>query len=297
MLFLYTLYYKMIFFFLAHKGQKNCFVKEIITIIGFIVFPSSQQIFHQYQGASFGLLETRRVTIGNNFPGCGLDLQNNYKGDGGIGFSIKYYVKKRVSDDGRYQMIASRRPLVNPNDPFHLADPNPISPDRPDEFPYQLGWIFCSYSVLTPPEIFVQAAHNCGIEQTLVEICMQDRDVIDQVELNLRRIFRRNHPIPSVANTAEAMWTLVRNNCNMVLQVNFRGRRVDAAREVLRGARRAGFTMAVMITNTECQYGGVSRWEHYQTDVLLDERNNDLLQRLHTVIRYDEGYFKWYFCR
>ena len=176
-------------------------------------------------------------------------------------------------------MIASRRPLVNPNDPFHLADPEPISPDRPDEFPYQLGWIFCSYSVLTPPEIFVDASHNCGIEQTLVEICMQDPDVIDQVGLNLRRIFSTNHPMPSVAQTAEEKWNLVRNNCNMVLQVNFRGQRVDAAKEVLRGAIRAGFGgvggMVVMITTIECQYGGITRWEHYETDVFIG--NDDLL--------------------
>ena len=192
-------------------------------------------------------------------------------------------------------MIASRKPLVDPDDPFLLADPEPITPDRPDEFRTQLGWIFCSYSVLTPPEIFVDRSHNCGIEQTLVEICMQDRDVTDQVELNLRRIFRTNHPIASVGQTAEAMWTLVRNNYNSVLQVNFRGQNVDAAKEVLRGAIRAGFTMVVMITSTECQYGGIPRWEHYQTDVLLG--NDDLLQRIHQVITYTEGYFRWYFCQ
>ena len=91
------------------------------------------------------------------------------------------------------------------------------------------------------------------------------------------------------------MWTLVRNNCNMVLQVNFRGQNVDAAKEVLRGSISAGFTMVVMITSTECQYGGIPRWEHYQTGVLLN--NNELLQNMHQGIIYVEGYFSWYFCR
>ena len=283
----------MILFFSVHIGLVKHFIKTSIAIISFIVLLTSQQVFYEYQHASFGLLETRRVTIGNNHPGCGLDVQNNYRGDGGIGISIKYYVKKRASE-GRYQMIASRHPLVDPNDPYRLADPPSISADRPDEFPTQLGWIFCSYSVLTPPEIFVDASHNCGIEQTLVEICMQDPDVIDQVGLNLRRIFSTNHPMPSVAQTAEEKWNLVRNNCNMVLQVNFRGQRVDAVKEVLRGAIRARFSMVLMITNIECQYGGIPRWEHYETDVLLN--NDDLLQRMHRAITYFEGYFKWYFC-
>ena len=216
----------------------------------------------------------------------------------------KYYVKKRAAE-GSFHMIASRHPLVNQSDPYLLADPAFISPNRPNEFETQMGWIFCSYSVLEPPVLYepiTLRSENCGIEETLVEICMQDADVIDRVELNYRSIFTERHPIASVARSAGRMYQLARNNCLQLLQVNFRGyyQDIDRVKAVIRGASMAGFYMVLFIIKDieYCPANGSPKWEHYELDVLLN--NDGLLGRIDQAKMFFNGpygyTFAWYFC-
>merc|ERR1719450_2108875 len=113
---------------------------------------------------------------------CGLTLQ-------------KYYIKKRLTrrringQNLRFQFIASSGYLYD--DP---EDPTPL-PGEPDHFASQYGWIYCEMGVIMGLEMKPHARH-CGIEQTLVSLCVVDHDVNPgpDINLNLENIMPDNSP-------------------------------------------------------------------------------------------------------
>ena len=153
-----------------------------------LIIEVSSQVYNitQHQGTPMILYESRWANI---YPPdlaegtrCGLTLQ-------------RYYLKKRLTrrringQNLRYQFIASSGYLYD--DP---ADPMPL-PGELDHFDSQYGWIYCEMGVIMGLEMKLHARH-CGIEQTLVALCVVDGDVNPgpDINLNLENIMPDNSP-------------------------------------------------------------------------------------------------------
>ena len=104
----------------------------------------------------------------------------------------RYYVKKRRSNLGTIQYIATRHPLVRNfiNEDGIQADPiNPNDPQgpmqnegRPDRFKGEIASIFCMENIGTmgnskiEPD-FIPHWNNCEVVETLVGLCLIDEQV------------------------------------------------------------------------------------------------------------------------
>ena len=124
----------------------------------------------------FYFWETKKVELQRtDFPSCRLRFVNG---------SAYYYIKKRETRQSRgydplkYQFIASRKALVDDNDPLLQRDPAQTGmPNRPNEFYSQYGWVFCEKSRTEGIRLVDNRARQCGIEILLLSLCFQDQDV------------------------------------------------------------------------------------------------------------------------
>ena len=192
-------------------------MKRVVLVVAFYTIIASALLpIREYDGDSLVTRETVKITVGlNPFVellqpgGCALNIGDNYDPmENGVAQGqqthVRYYIKKRlaVQPGGgaaaallRYHFIASRRPLYrpianNPNMPnIELPEAASLSVPhreyRPNEFDSQLGWIYCGSSTLSDLQIrreftYIErrnSAKNCGIQQILVKMCVEDPDV------------------------------------------------------------------------------------------------------------------------
>ena len=150
----------------------SVFVIALNLMLGVLI----SQVYNisEHQGTPMILHESRWANIDEDDlddPRCGLNIQ-------------RYYLKKRLTKrriDGhnlRYQFIASSGDLNE-----GPKDPQPL-PGELDHFVSQYGWIYCEKGVIMGLEMKLNA-RRCGIEQTLVSLCIIDDDVNPGPNINL----------------------------------------------------------------------------------------------------------------
>ena len=270
--------------------------------------------------------ETRWVPIRDNeriSPNCKLARWGNYvaperKIERGV--FPRYYVKLRrtirAPRDGlsRYQFIASRDPLVRPlnEDQTELEDPGPelAKPNR-NRFKSELGVIYCEAATLKRLSLLFPRAKGCGIEETLVTLCLRDETRITYNGVNTLDLDDEidDHFIQDTdeavlhAYSATHMKELIRNQCHQFVKIDlgtlpvFKRERRELNREVfhkdeettrkyLHGAHIARFD-EVIVEQTVCP--GSKRWMVHNTYTLL--RYRDAFRHVYQ----NTGRF-WYLC-
>jgi hypothetical protein len=271
---------------------------------------------------AFNLMEIREVTIDRKEPftkGCTLVAAKNYdhyrrriyKGD-----LPKYYVKKRLTDRRgdpglpKYQYIASRIPLVRPgpdhDDPNDTVDPEPIA-KKPNNFHSNLGMIYCERNTLkNMVMISSDAARTCGIEETLVTLCLRDVMHVMFHPLMLRRGWGLpldeelpdNYPYniqdQNLAYSATVMKEHIINNCRELAKIELQGITRDSdtkLREYLRGADMAGFTHFILrFDDINCDMG--QYWDVYDLNRMLQPAKQEDFTDL-----YENSHRNWYVCK
>ena len=191
------------------------------------------------------IMETREVGIDRTEQisrNCGMRLGRNYR-DAARGWPshdrLTYYVKKRITLGRRaydglatYQFIASRKPLVKDPlllDPTERLDPGPEEripslKNNLNRFRMDLGMIYCEQSTMRRLALIQNNLVNCGIEETLVTLCLRDTAEINTngVEtLNLDIEFdHQNVPSAVLADSAVQIKEMIREQCMRLVKID-----------------------------------------------------------------------------
>jgi hypothetical protein len=227
----------------------------------------------------FQVGETRKIIIDAKDPlsqQCNWTPRGNYQNPArGIvrGYDPRYYIKKRLSAKAgaqhilRYQYIASRDPIVVPLyvDLHSKDDPLPPNPKRPNEFKSTLGWIFCETNTLKGMVVRSGSHSGCGIEETLVALCLRDdhhvmqsiftHNTLDFDDLGGKHldIYEEISAGTQFESLQSSAWTVVDHilhNGDKIAKIpKPQGRGVEKMREYLRGAELAGFEFFVLKNN------------------------------------------------
>ena len=278
-------------------------------------------------------METREVGIDRNeliSRDCRLTMKSNVKNDvrGWPSYPRPtYYVKKRFTLDRKendglltYQFIASRKPLVQDfdDDYTETLDPGPeerepSTKNNRNRFRTDIGMLYCERSTMkkltmtrTPNQIQNHRKnHGCGIEETLVTLCLRDTDDIIHHNpfngintLNLDNEFDEhfdangNVQNDAMRDSARHIKDMIRGKCIYLVKIdmtNDKGKiekTKEKAKHFLRGAQIANFE-DVFVRQYVCP--GLIDWLVYQTNWLLAD--NDAFDEV-----FDNTGDIWYLC-
>ena len=251
-----------------------------------------------------------QVTIGVNAytrrydRNCRLAGSSNYPGSN-LKTHPRYYVQKRETIGGvpqRFQFVATRSPIQDTSGP-------PPTGTRLDPFPSHLGMIYCERSVLSGligSYHTVRSRDGCGIEETLVSFCLNDRDVNVRPEHQLVHDWDKSHTYLNVQQifTRDPMYILpiVQDKCKRFAEFRLQGKggrgEVNYRRTIrhLRGSLLAKYDYAF----AAYQCNNVQHWNFYENSYLLTGINtiDDSNDALNTVFDnfLQTGGYTWYLC-
>ena len=289
----------------------NC----LVPTLEFGIYHPNGKEGHGNPNPDFKLWETRSVTININeawTQRCRMESKRNYENNHrgiDIGNFPRYYVKKRLSVPKNagpknvqlpmYQYVASRHPIVRHGS--ETLDPAPINANHPNSFHTQLGMIYCERNTLKNMVMSgdPRARRTCGIEETLVTLCLRDHNHImldnnaahgNRFALDLDVELPSNFPVHyGLGYSATVMKRHIEDNCLALAKIQIRvpERRDEIKmKEYLRGASMAGFTHFIL--KYECDE---SYWDVYEIDRILQPKKADDLRQI-----FRNSPQNWYFC-
>ena len=250
------------------------------------------------------------------YPACKLKPEQNYRPDP---FYATYFIKKRLTAQPkatpkarakgnpnpnprtpkplkRFQFIATRRPIDE-------ADPINIVNAQSNEFPTQLGWIFCENSKVDKLRMRHDNANECGVEQYLVGLCFLDDDVnqinSNSYQLDLDQVFSHygKGPINDMGNVRAQ----VEGHCNNVIEVHMERQRTgprahhNAKRlwKIIKGARYGKYGMLIWYEHPDNGDPGCDKmWKWGSSFDILTKGDEEFFQ----FYQISNKYSVWYFC-
>ena len=256
-----------------------------------------------------------------NYPACKLKPEQNYRPD--LDLYATYFIKKRLTAQPkatpkarakgnrvpkgkryiptpkplkRFQFIATRRP-IDETDPINVVNAHS------NEFPTQLGWIFCENSKVDKLRMRHDNANECGVEQYLVGLCFLDDDVnqinSNSYQLDLDQVF--SHYGKGAINDISNVRAQVEGHCNNVIEVHMERQRTgprahhNAKRlwKIIKGARYGKYGMLIWYKHPDNGGPGCdTMWKWTSSFDILTKGDEEFFQFYQISNRYS----LWYFC-